>query len=68
MGSLINKRIFKKDAVIQRHTQAGKISTNIKVNMEFTLTEIGATKTVTWKFIWMNPLRENIILSYVDIY
>ena len=33
---------------MQWHTQAGKITTNLKFRIDFTLTELRATKTVTW--------------------
>ena len=33
---------------MQLHTQAGNITTNLKVKIDFTLTELSATKTVTW--------------------
>ena len=35
---------------MQWHTQAGNITTNIKVEVEFTLPEISATNVVTWIF------------------
>ena len=35
---------------MQWHTQAGNITTNIKVNMDFTLTDISATNVMT--YIW----------------
>ena len=33
--------------MMQWHTQAGKITTNLKVKIDFTLPEISATKIVT---------------------
>ena len=36
--------------MIQWHTQAGKITTNLKIKIDFTLTEFGMTKTVTWNY------------------
>ena len=33
---------------MQRHTQAGKITTNLKVIIDFNLTELSATKIVIW--------------------
>ena len=36
------------DAVVQRHTQAGNIITNIKVKIYFTLLELRATKIMMW--------------------
>ena len=35
---------------MQLHMQYGNITTNIKVQMDFTLHEIRATKTVTWNY------------------
>ena len=35
---------------MQWHTQAGNITTNIKVEIDFTLTELSATNVVTRKF------------------
>ena len=35
--------------MIQWNKQAGSITTNIKVKIYFTLPELSATKTVTWK-------------------
>ena len=35
---------------MQWHTQAGSISTNMKVKIDFTLPELSTTKIVTWKF------------------
>ena len=35
---------------MQWHTQAGSITTNLKVKADFTLPELSATKTMTW--IW----------------
>ena len=34
--------------MIQWHTQAGNINTNIKVKIDITLPEISTTKIVTW--------------------
>ena len=33
---------------MQWHTQAGNIATNIKVEIDFTITELSATNVVTW--------------------
>ena len=38
----------KEDAVMQLHTKVGKITTNLKVNIDFNLPELRATKIVTW--------------------
>ena len=37
----------KKEDVMQWHTQAGKITTNLKVNIDFTLPEISVTTIVS---------------------
>ena len=34
---------------MQWHTQAGNITTNLKVKVDFTLPELSATNAVTWK-------------------
>ena len=38
------------DAVMQWETQAGNITTNTKVNEDFTLPELSTTNLMTWKF------------------
>ena len=44
-----NKKLTpKEDDVMQWHTQAGSITTNLKVKIKFILTELSATKIVTW--------------------
>ena len=48
MGRLVNKIIPKKEAVMQWHTQAGKINTNRRVRIYFTLPELSATKIMKW--------------------
>ena len=35
--------------MIQWHTQAGNITTNLKVEVDFTLTELSVMNIVTWK-------------------
>ena len=35
---------------MQWHTQAGKITTNTRIKIDFTLTELSGTKIVTWNF------------------
>ena len=35
---------------MQWHTQAGNITTNIKVQVDFTLTALSATNIATWDF------------------
>ena len=54
-SKIITRRIIykitpKEDAVMQWHTQVGIITTNIKVEIYFTLPKISATKIVTWNF------------------
>ena len=50
LGMLVEKLSPKKDTVMQWHTQAGNITTNPMVEVDFTLPEIRATNSVTWKF------------------
>ena len=50
MVSLVQRLGLKKDYVVQWHTQAGNIATDLKVGLDFTLPEISATNSVTWKF------------------
>ena len=49
MGSIVEKLYPEKDAVIQWHTQAGNITTNLKVKVYFTLPRLRAMNVVTWK-------------------
>ena len=49
MVKLVKKLGNEKDAVIQWQTQAGKITTNIKFQVDFTLTALSTTNVVTWK-------------------
>ena len=49
MRRLIGKLHPEKDAVMQWHTQARNITTNLKVKVDFTLPAISATNVVTWK-------------------
>ena len=39
-----------KDDLMQWHTLAGNITTNIKVKVDFTLPSLSATNAVTWKY------------------
>ena len=50
---------------MQWHIQAGKITANSKVKMNFTLTELGAIKIVTWNWHVHNctKFRYDIILG-----
>ena len=50
MGRLVKNLYPKKYYVMQRHTQAGNITTNIKVEVKFTLPKLIAENVVTWKF------------------
>ena len=47
---MVEKLIPKKDAVVKWHTQAGNITNNIKVKIDFTSPGISATNIMTWKF------------------
>ena len=40
----------KEEAVMQCHTQAGSITTNLKVKIDFILPELSATKSLKWDF------------------
>ena len=46
--ALVKRLGPKKGVVMQCHTQAGNITTNIKVKIYFTLAELIATNVVTW--------------------
>ena len=46
MGRIVNKLGLEKDAPMQWNTQAGNITTNLKV--DFTLPALSATNLVTW--------------------
>ena len=48
MRRLIEKLNTKKDNLIQWHTYAGNINTNLKVKIDFTLPEFSTSKIVTW--------------------
>ena len=48
MGRLIENLTPKKYDVIQWYTQAGSITNNINVKIDFTLPELSATKIMTW--------------------
>ena len=50
MGRLVTKLFPDKDAPIQWHTQAGNITTNLKVKLDFTLPALSAMNVVMWKF------------------
>ena len=45
---LVQKLRPRKDDVMQWQTQAGNITTNLKVNVDFTLPALSANNVVTW--------------------
>ena len=49
MRSMVHKLIPEKYDVMKWQTQARNITTNLKVNVDFTLPELSATNVVTWK-------------------
>ena len=49
MIRLVEKLNLEKDAVMQWQTQAGNITTNFKVKVNFTLPAISVTNFMTWK-------------------
>ena len=49
MRRLIEKINTDKDAVMQRHTQAGNITTNFKVTVDFTSPALSTMNVVMWK-------------------
>ena len=49
MGRPVETLSPENDAVIQWHTQAGNITTNLKVELDFTLLTLIATNDATWK-------------------
>ena len=49
MRRLVEKLSLEKDALMQWHTQAGNITTNLKVKLDFTLPALIATNALTWK-------------------
>ena len=50
MWRLVQRLGPKKGVVMQWHIQAGNITTNIKVEIYFTLTELSTTNVMTWDF------------------
>ena len=50
IGRLINILGLEKDALVQWNTQVGNITTDIKVEIYFTLSTINANNFVTWNF------------------
>ena len=49
MGRLVKKLAPDKYAPMQWHAQAGNITTNLKVKVDFTLPALSAPNSVTWK-------------------
>ena len=50
MGRLAGKINPEKYAMMQWHTQAGNITTSIKVGVHFTLPTFSVTNVMTWKY------------------
>ena len=50
MGRLVEKLHPEKDAEMQWHTQAGNITTNLKVKVDSTLPALSAMDVVTWGY------------------
>ena len=50
IGRLIEKIHPENDALMQWNTQAGNITNNLKVKVDFTLPALSATNFVTWNF------------------
>ena len=50
MGRLVEKLCPKHYSLMQWDTQAGNITTNLKVNIDFTLPTLNATNVVIWNF------------------
>ena len=50
MGMPVEKLPLKKDDPMQWHTQAGNITTNLKVKVYFTLPTLIATHFLTWRY------------------
>ena len=49
MRRMVEKICPKKDAVMQWQNQAGNITTNFNIKLDFTLPALSATNVVTWK-------------------
>ena len=65
MGRLVKKLFPDKETPIQWQTQAGNITTNLKVKFYFTLPALSATNVVMWKCHVDDPAkgRYNMILG-----
>ena len=60
MGSSITKLNPKEYVIMQWHTQAGSINTNLGVKIDLILPEFSATKIVMWNFHVVTPLRADM--------
>ena len=49
LGRLVKKTAPEKYSRMQCHTQAGDITNNLKVKVDFTLPTLSVTNVVTWK-------------------
>ena len=49
LGRLVKQLGLEKDSPVQWNTQSGNITTNLKVNVDFTLPALIATNDLTWK-------------------
>ena len=54
---LVEKISPEKDSVMQWQTQAGNITNNFKVKIDFTLTALNATNAVTWDYHVDEPAK-----------
>ena len=62
MGILVENLKLEKDDVTQWHTQAGNITTNLKVKLYFTLPALSKANAVMWgNAMGMTPLRVGAI-------
>ena len=49
MVRIVEDNCLEKYDVMKWHTQAGNVTTNLKVKLDFTLPALRATNVVTWK-------------------
>ena len=61
MGRLVVKFYLEKGSVMQWNMQAGNITFNLKVKLDFALPELSTANVVTVNFIWMTPIRVGTI-------
>ena len=52
---------------MQWHTQAGNITTNIQVEVDFNLPALRATNAVTWKYHMDDPSKGNVKHHFIDL-